>query len=38
MFWRSAVERRQTGLFKPQRRFAAVEAPKLRDRVGLTQD
>jgi len=38
MFWRSALERRQTGLFGPRCRFAAVEAPKLSDRAGPTRD
>jgi len=38
MFWRSALERRQTGLFGPRCRFAAVEAPKLSDCAGPTRD
>ena len=37
-FWRSALERRQTGLFGPRRRFAAVEAPKLSNRAGPARD
>jgi len=38
MFWRSALECRQTGLFGPRCRFAAVKAPKLSDRAGPTRD
>jgi len=34
----SALERRQTGLFGPRYRFAAVEAPKLSHRAGPTRD
>jgi len=38
IFWRSALERRQTGLFGPRSHFAAVEAPKLSDSAGPTRD
>jgi len=38
MFWRSALERGQTGLFGPRCRFSAVEAPRLSDRAGPTRD